>query len=68
MTTNRRGISFKLILPGILVAATGVGAGDLATAGFAGAKFGVGVAWAVVFGAVLKWVLNEGLGVNAIPS
>lgn len=61
MTTNRRGISFKLILPGILVAATGVGAGDLATAGFAGAKFGMGVAWAVVFGAVLKWVLNEGL-------
>ena len=50
-----------LLLPGILVAATGVGAGDLATAGFAGSKLGLGVFWAVVFGAAMKWVLNEGL-------
>ena len=33
--------------PGLLVAATGVGAGDLATAGFAGAKIGLAVAWAI---------------------
>lgn len=53
--------SLTLIAPGLLVAATGVGAGDLATAGLAGAKLGVGIVWAVVFGALMKWVLNEGL-------
>ncbi|MEM9064621.1 MAG: Nramp family divalent metal transporter [Planctomycetota bacterium] len=50
-----------LIGPGVLVAATGVGAGDLATAGFAGQRLGVAVAWAVVVGALVKLVLNESL-------
>ena len=50
-----------LIGPGLLVAATGVGAGDLATAGFTGAMLGTGVAWAVLLGAILKYVLTEGL-------
>ena len=45
--------------PGLLIAATGVGAGDLATAGFAGARLGVIVLWAIVFGAAMKFVLNE---------
>ena len=47
--------------PGLLVAATGVGAGDLATASFTGSKLGVAVLWAVVLGAGVKFVLNEGL-------
>ena len=47
--------------PGILVAATGVGAGDLATASFAGSALGLAVLWAVVLGAFFKFVLNEGL-------
>ena len=47
--------------PGILVAATGVGAGDLATAAFAGSKLGVAVLWAVVLGAGIKYLLTEGL-------
>ena len=47
--------------PGLLIAATGVGAGDLATAGFAGARLGVIVLWAIVLGAAMKFVLNEGL-------
>ncbi len=47
--------------PGMLVAATGVGAGDLATAAFAGNKLGVNVLWAVIVGALFKLVLNEGL-------
>jgi len=47
--------------PGILVAATGVGAGDLATAAFTGGQLGVAVLWAVVLGAALKFALNEGL-------
>jgi Mn2+/Fe2+ NRAMP family transporter len=50
-----------LIGPGLLVAATGVGAGDLATASFTGSRLGVAVLWAVVLGAFLKFVLNEGL-------
>ncbi len=47
--------------PGILVAATGVGAGDLATGAFSGSKLGLAVLWAVVAGAGFKFVLNEGL-------
>lgn len=47
--------------PGVLVAATGVGAGDLATAAFAGAQLGLAVLWAVVVGALAKFVLNEQL-------
>ncbi len=51
----------KLLGPGILVAATGVGAGDLATGAFSGNHLGVAVLWAVLVGAFLKYVLTEGL-------
>lgn len=51
----------SILGPGILVAATGVGAGDLATAAFTGAKLGVAVLWVVILGAFFKFVLNEGL-------
>lgn len=47
--------------PGMLLAATGVGAGDLATAAFAGGHLGVAVLWAVIVGALFKFALNEGL-------
>lgn len=47
--------------PGLLVAATGVGAGDLATSALAGAKVGPSILIAVVFGGVIKYILNEGL-------
>jgi Mn2+/Fe2+ NRAMP family transporter len=50
-----------VIGPGLLVAATGVGAGDLATAAFTASRLGVAVLWAVVLGAFLKFVVNEGL-------
>jgi Mn2+/Fe2+ NRAMP family transporter len=50
-----------LVGPGLLVAATGVGAGDLATAAFTGNALGAAVLWAVVAGAGIKYVLNEGL-------
>ncbi len=50
-----------IILPGILIAATGIGAGDLATASFAGSQLGVAILWAVVVGCVFKYVLTEGL-------
>ncbi len=58
---NRRRGLLTLIGPGLLVAATGVGAGDLATGAFSGANLGVAVLWAVVLGAAIKFVLNEGL-------
>ncbi len=50
-----------LLMPGFLVAATGVGAGDLATASFAGSQLGLAVLWAVVVGGFLKFTLTEGL-------
>ena len=50
-----------IVGPGMLVAATGVGAGDLATGAFTGSKLGVAVLWAVVLGAGIKFLLNEGL-------
>lgn len=52
---------FKRIAPGILVAATGVGAGDLINASLAGSRLGLVVLWAAWVGALLKWVLNEGI-------
>jgi Mn2+/Fe2+ NRAMP family transporter len=47
--------------PGILMAATGVGAGDLLTPSFAGSQVGLVIVWAAVIGAGLKLVLNEGI-------
>jgi Mn2+/Fe2+ NRAMP family transporter len=52
---------FRAIGPGVLVAATGVGAGDLATASLAGAALGLAALWAVPVGALLKFLVNEGL-------
>ena len=47
--------------PGIVIAATGLGAGDLIAASVVGAKYGVALLWAAVLGALLKFSLNEGL-------
>ncbi len=44
-----------------MLAATGVGAGDLAVAGLAGSDIGVAMLWPVVIGAFFKFVLTEGL-------
>jgi Mn2+/Fe2+ NRAMP family transporter len=53
--------SLKYIGPGIVVAATGIGAGDMITAALSGAKYGFVIIWAAVIGAVLKYFLNEGI-------
>ncbi len=47
--------------PGLVIAATGLGAGDLIAASVAGAKFGTTILWAAVLGAIMKYVMNEGL-------
>jgi Mn2+/Fe2+ NRAMP family transporter len=52
---------FALFIPGMLLAATGVGAGDLLTASLAGSRFGLTLLWAAWMGALLKWFLNEGI-------
>jgi Mn2+/Fe2+ NRAMP family transporter len=54
-------LALSTLGPGLLIAATGVGAGDLITASLAGSEVGVIVAWAAVVGALLKWTLNEGI-------
>lgn len=53
---------FSVIGPGIVLAATGVGAGDLVLATVTGADFGISLAWAVIIGALLKFFLTEGVG------
>jgi Mn2+/Fe2+ NRAMP family transporter len=47
--------------PGIVIAATGLGAGDLVAASVAGAKYGTAILWTAVLGAIMKFALNEGL-------
>ena len=61
MSSDKKKSLLKIIGPGMLIAATGVGAGDLATAAFTGNKLGVAILWAVLLGAFFKYVLNEGL-------
>lgn len=51
----------NILGPGLLVAATGVGAGDLLTASYAGSRVGLVLVWAVLIGALFKWSLTEGL-------
>ena len=44
-----------------MIAATGLGAGDLIAASVAGARFGTAILWAAVLGAIMKYAMNEGL-------
>lgn len=50
-----------LLGPGVAIAATGVGAGDIVAAAKAGATHGYALVWAALAGAALKYVLNEGI-------
>lgn len=52
----------RLIGPGLVVAATGVGAGDMVSSLTAGTEFGTVLIWAIILGAALKFALTEGLG------
>lgn len=47
--------------PGLVIAATGLGAGDIIAASVAGAKYGTTLLWAALAGAVMKYAVNEGL-------
>ena len=66
MSTNAtppRGLRgmFRILGPGLVVAATGVGAGDLVAAAKTGATFGLVVLWTAWIGALLKFSLAEGV-------
>jgi len=55
-------VSFwKLAGPGLVVAATGIGSGDVVSATVGGARYGVVLLWAIAAGAFFKFVLSEGI-------
>ena len=47
--------------PGLIMAASGIGASDVLTATIGGATYGVQLLWAVLLGAFVKFVLSEGM-------
>lgn len=53
---------FIVFGPGIILAATGIGAGDLVTNSTAGANFGIVLAWTILIGVSLKVLVTEGVG------
>ncbi|KAA2214993.1 Nramp family divalent metal transporter [Teichococcus oryzae] len=53
---------WKMVGPGIVVAVTGVGAGDLVATLIAGNRFGYTLLWAAVLGCVVKIALSEAVG------
>ena len=61
MSTKPKLNFWAVLGPGLLLAATGVGGGDLATATFVGSLLGTAVLWAVVLGAFMKFVVTEGI-------
>jgi Mn2+/Fe2+ NRAMP family transporter len=54
--------ALRNIGPGLVVAATGLGAGDIVAAAVAGAQYGTTLVWVVLAGGLLKFCLNEGIG------
>ncbi|MFI9780930.1 Nramp family divalent metal transporter [Streptomyces sp. NPDC051956] len=62
LNSQPRKSSWKYIGPGIVVAATGVGAGDLVATLIAGSNFGYTLLWAAVIGCLVKISLAEAAG------
>ncbi|MEV1007514.1 Nramp family divalent metal transporter [Streptomyces sp. NPDC049881] len=56
------GARWRLIGPGLVVAATGVGAGDLVATAVAGERYGYTLVWAAVLGCLIKISLAEATG------
>ena len=59
---------WRLIGPGLVVAATGVGAADLVATLVAGSKYGYALLWCAVLGCLMKIVLVEGAGRFSLAS
>ena len=56
------GKRLKLVGPGLILAAAGVGAGDMITGLESGSRYGSALLWAVILGALVKFTLTEGVG------
>ena len=52
---------FTSLGPGLVVAAAGIGAGDVVIATVTGARYGTTLLWAIVLAAALKFLINENL-------
>lgn len=61
-TSQERPPRWRLVGPGLVVAATGVGAADLVATLVAGSRYGYALLWVAVLGTVIKVVLVEGAG------
>lgn len=46
--------------PGLLLAATGIGVGDMVSSTIAGASYGLTLVWALAAGVILKFAITEG--------
>jgi Mn2+/Fe2+ NRAMP family transporter len=46
--------------PGLLLAATGIGVGDMVSSTIAGAEYGLTLVWALVAGVIIKFAITEG--------
>ncbi|MEE2040727.1 Nramp family divalent metal transporter [Nocardiopsis sp. CT-R113] len=60
--TEQRRATWKQLGPGIVVAATGVGAGDMVATLIAGNRFGYALLWATIVGCLVKISLAEAAG------
>ncbi|UER54518.1 Nramp family divalent metal transporter [Kineosporiaceae bacterium SCSIO 59966] len=70
-TTGEKQVSirqWRLVGPGLVVAATGVGAADLVATLAAGSRYGYALLWAVVAGVLMKIILVEGAGRFSLAS
>lgn len=61
-TTDFEKPRWRIAGPGLIAAATGVGAGDLVASLIAGSRFGYLLLWAAVIGCLFKIILVEGTG------
>ena len=59
MAESRRP-TLKDLGPGLLLAATGIGAGDMVAATIAGAEYGLTLVWALAAGVLVKLAITEG--------
>ncbi|WP_257181291.1 Nramp family divalent metal transporter [Corynebacterium cystitidis] len=60
--------NWRSLGPGIVAAATGVGAADLVATLVAGQRYGYALLWACILGTIMKIVLVEGVGRYVIAS
>ncbi len=66
--TEEPGTKWKVVGPGLVVAATGVGAADMVSTLVAGSMFGFTLLWAIIVGVIMKIVLVEGAGRYVLAS